>query len=56
MKRCKLCECNLPDDYEDDICFCCYDDMHDGDNDESFIPSISDKEYSEKVLHRRGVI
>ena len=28
MKYCKQCECNLPDDYEDDICMCCYDDMY----------------------------
>jgi hypothetical protein len=56
MKYCKQCACTLPDDYEDDICCCCYDDMHEGDNDESLIPSVSDKEYTEKVLHRRGVI
>lgn len=56
MKYCKQCGCNLPDDFESDICYCCYDDMHEGDNEEALIPSISDKEYSEKVLHRRGVI
>lgn len=25
MKRCKECECLLPDDYEGDICPCCLD-------------------------------
>lgn len=29
MKYCKQCDCTLPDDYESDICFCCYDDMND---------------------------
>lgn len=28
MKYCKQCGCTLPDDYESDICMCCYDDMH----------------------------
>lgn len=56
MKYCKQCGCTLPDDFEGNICWCCYDDMHDGENDESLLPGVSDKEYSEKVLHRRGVI
>ena len=55
MKYCKQCDCHIPDDYEDDICPCCYEDMNPRD-DELLIPSESDKEYSEKILHRRGVI
>ena len=27
MKHCKQCECNLPSDYELDICPVCLDDM-----------------------------
>lgn len=34
MKYCKQCGCTLPDDYESDICMCCYDDMFPEDEDE----------------------
>ena len=55
-KHCKQCGCILPDNFEGDICYCCYDDMYSDDNDEALLSPVSDKEYSEKVLHRRGVI
>lgn len=35
MKYCKQCDCTLPDDYEGDICPCCYDDMNTDDEEDS---------------------
>lgn len=26
-KYCSFCGCNLPDDYESDICMCCQDEL-----------------------------
>lgn len=34
MKRCKECECLLPDDYEGDICNCCLDDRAETESEE----------------------
>lgn len=34
MKYCKQCGCTLPDDYESDICMCCYDDMNPDDEED----------------------
>ena len=28
MKECKLCGCILPDDYEENFCACCQDDLN----------------------------
>lgn len=52
MKHCKQCECNLPNDYELDICTVCIDDM-DGLIPDSMRP-FDNRKYLPKVKRENG--